>query len=166
MQLISLKSLLPHSGHRPFCLHLEQNISLHFLHSYMFKAALKELLCPLLGHASNTAIYMHLLGAFHFHNACHFVSHLPLSDLSIVTRRSLGMTYLCSSVSNVAPSLGGALGRRPGLAVILSPRPLILNMSGYNGTVSSEVTYHLHRKTSSSPSNRTNVNEQSPVQDR
>ena len=76
---ISLKSLLPHSGHRPFCLHLEQKISLHFLHSYIFKAALKERLCPLLGHASNTAIYMHLLGAFHFHNASPLAPHSAIA---------------------------------------------------------------------------------------
>ncbi len=63
------------------CLHLEQNISLHLLHSYMFKAALKELLCPLLGHASNTAIYMHHLVAFHFHNASPHLSHSSIAML-------------------------------------------------------------------------------------
>jgi len=91
---ISLKSLLPHTGHRPFCLHLEQNISLHFLHSYMFKAALKELRCPLLGHASNTAIDMHLLGAFHFHIASPLASHSLLPCVGMAAWRSLGMTYL------------------------------------------------------------------------
>ena len=80
----------------------------------------------------------------HFQNTLHIQSHfLPCLDMAT---RSLGMTYLCSSVSKVALSLGGSLTLRWPLplwlsvlwTVILSPRPLILNTSGYNVTVSSE----------------------------
>ena len=59
------------------------------------------------------------------------------SSLGMATRRSLGMTYLCSSISNIASSFGRALGR-PCLAVIISPQQLSLNISEYNGSVSSE----------------------------
>jgi hypothetical protein len=54
-----------------------------------------------------------------FQNTCGTSHFSP--GLGMATPRSLGMTYLCSSVSNIASCFGGALGRRPCLAVIIIP---------------------------------------------